>query len=383
MKQNFSVKAILRNDKKRKDGTYPINYRVTIDSRVLKLSSGEYVEETKWNKIDACFKGSKSSIENSSLEYDIARIKDFIRIQRSVGKFLTLDSVKNFYSTKPADDFFKFYDEFCVRKFLEISIGTSKHYTLLRKRLKQFKNDIRFSQIDLKFIEDFDTFLKKTSVISVAGIFNRHKNMKAVLRQALKQKLIQENPYEDFKFKRGEPKFGHLTNGEINAIKNMAFDDEKNAAGLQITKDMFLFSCFTGLRFSDVHRLTWHNVIDMKYLSLVTKKTKTKVNIPLSKSALQIMKKYNANGSSEVFIYRTNQCLNRDLKRIAEIGEIKKTITFHMARHTFATILVNNNVNPFHIRLIMAHSSMNQTMAYVNTSIDVLNDAISKVGVFN
>ena len=107
MKQNFSVKAILRTDKKRKDGTCPINYRVTIDSKVLKLSSGEYVKEIIWNKTDGCFKGSKSSLENCLLENDIANIKDFIRVQRSVRKFITLDSVKNFYSNKPANDFFE------------------------------------------------------------------------------------------------------------------------------------------------------------------------------------------------------------------------------------------------------------------------------------
>src|SRR5690606_4249788 len=87
-KQNFTVKAILRTDKIRKDGTCPINFRVTINSIVVKLSSGEYSEESSWNSKDGFYKGSKSSIQNSLLDNEMSRIKDFLREQRSIGTYL-------------------------------------------------------------------------------------------------------------------------------------------------------------------------------------------------------------------------------------------------------------------------------------------------------
>lgn len=381
MKQNFSVKAILRTDKKRLDGTCPVNYRVTIDSKTLKLSSGEYVQESNWNKKDSCFKGSKSSVGNSLLDNDISRIKDYLREQRSIGKYLTTECVKNFFSNKSTDDFFEFFDEFCERKFMEIGKGTQKHYLLLKKRLKEYKTNIKLQQIDLKFIENFDSFLRKRSVISDAGMFNRHKNLKAVIRYAIKRKLMQYNPYEDFKSPKCKEKFGHLTINEIATIKELCLEGHRNKRGLNFTIDMFLFSCYTGLRCSDVQNLKWQNVIDSEYLALTTIKTQKKVNIPLSELALRILKKYESNDDN-IFPFRTNECLNRNLKKIAEMCEIDKVITFHMGRHTFATILANDNVNPFHISQMMSHSSMKQTMTYVNSGVEALKNSVNQIRAF-
>lgn len=139
IKQNFTVKAILRTDKRKKDGTCPINIRVTINSVVVKLSFGEYTEESKWNATDGFFKEAKSSIKNSLLDKEMSRIKDFLREKRSIGTHLDIELVKSFYSTNDSDDFYEFFDKFCTKKFNELSEGTQYHYTLLRKRLKEFK----------------------------------------------------------------------------------------------------------------------------------------------------------------------------------------------------------------------------------------------------
>lgn len=383
MRQNFTVKAILRTDKKRKDGLCPIHYRITIDKKTIKLTSGEYELENNWNKKDGLVKGSKTSQINCLLDSQVAMLKDFLRQQKSIGIILTTDLVKAFYSKEDKEIFSISYDEFCKRKFKEVSNGTQKHYLLLKKRILEFKPNLKVQDIDLKFVENFDSFLRNKSVISDAGLFNRHKNLKAFIRFAIKQEILKYNPYDDFKMPKCKQKFGHITLDELKKIKELDLSDFKNKKGFELTIDMFLFALYTGLRCSDVQSLKWSNIINMQHLSLETQKTKKKANLPLSKLAKRILMKYKVNKTENVFPYRTNECLNRNLKIIAQMCDIEKIVTFHMARHSFATILANANINPYHIAQLMTHSNMKQTMTYVNSSVNALGNSVNQINAFN
>lgn len=383
MNQSYSAKAILRTDKKRKDGTCPIHYRIIIDSKTVKIPSGEYEQEINWNKKDSLVKGSKTSQINCLLDSQVSLLKDYLRQQKSIGKILTIDLVKAFYSKTDKNDFTTSYDEFTKKKFKEICTGTQKHYLLLKKRIIEYKPNLKVQDIDLKFVENFDTFLRNKSVISDAGLFNRHKNLKTFIGYAMEEKLLDTNPYKKFKMPKCKQKFGHLTVEQLNAIKDLDLSKLKNKRGYRITIDMFIFSCFTGLRCGDVQGLKWSNVINMSHLSLETQKTKKQVNLPLTKLAKRILMNYKGGKTENVFPFRTNECLNRNLKIIAEMCEIDKVITFHMARHSFATILANNNVNPFHIAKLMTHSNMKQTMTYVNSSVNALGNSVNGISAFN
>ncbi|KQB41994.1 Phage integrase domain containing protein [Flavobacterium daejeonense] len=385
MRQNFTVKAILRTDKKRKDKTCPINYRVTIDKKTIKLPSGEFTEENNWNASAGLIKGSKSSITNSLLDSDVARIKDFLREQRSLGNTLSTDMVKNYFSKTSTDDFATVFDEFSKRKFSEIKESTQKHYLFIRKSVIEFKPNLKVQDIDTKFIEQLDEFIRKTSKrgVSDTGMFNRHKNMKTFVLYLLKNKLLTTNPYDDFKAPKCRQKFGHITTIELEAIRELDLSNCTNQNGLALTIDMFLFACYTGLRYSDVRNLKWANVINMQYLNLETQKTSKEGNIPLTRLAKKILMRYKVYRTENVFPSRTNECLNRNLKVIATMCEIKKVVTFHMGRHTFATILANANVNPFHIAQLMTHSNMKQTMTYVNSSVTALGKSLENIKAFN
>jgi len=384
MNQSYSVKTILRTDKKRKDGTCPIHYRITIEKKTVKIPSGEYAEEVNWNKNDGSVKGSKTSQINCLLDSQVSILKDFLRQQKSIGVELTVDLVKAFYSKTDKNDFATSYDEFCKRKFKEVSKGTQGHYLLLRKRILEYKPNLKVQDINLKFIEKFDTFLRNKSVISDAGLFNRHKNLKTFIRFAIKEKLLEYNPYEDFKMPKCKEKFEYITVEEMDKIRNIDLSEEKNKKGLGFTRDMFLFACCTGMRYSDVKNLKWSHIKSMQYIDgLYTQKTNAKLSMPLSRLAIKILMKYKRYKTENVFPPRTNACLNRDLKKIAEICKIEKNITFHMSRHTYATILANNNVNPFHISKLMTHSKMGQTMNYVNSSISDLENSVKGIKAFH
>ncbi|OYU80451.1 MAG: hypothetical protein CFE23_09345 [Flavobacterium sp. BFFFF1] len=382
MIQNFTVKAILRKDKIRKDGTCPINFRVTINKKSLKISSGEFIKEVEWNNKAGLVKGSKSSHLNSVLENEISRIKDFLREQRSIGTYLNLEIVKAFLKTNDRDDFYEYYDNFCELRFLEIEEGTQRHYNLTRKRLKEFKSKITFREINIDFIEKFDYFLRKKLNTGIEGVFSRHKNLKTILSQAKKRKIIKDNPYEDFKLKRGVSKYGYLTDEELETIQNLDFRDVPNGAGLELSRDMFLFACYCGLRCSDISNLAKENILQDK-ISIIMKKTKSLVEVPLTKKAEILLKKYTIASSEKIFPFRTNQCLNRDLKTIAEMCKIDKVITFHMARHSFATIMANYGVNVFLIMKLLGHKDIRMTQIYVNPNHQILASKLGEIKAFN
>lgn len=381
--QNFTVKAILRTDKKRKDGTCPVNYRVTINSVVLKLTSGEYTEESYWNYEDGFFKGSKSSIQNSLLDNEMGRIKDFLREQRAIGTDLDIELVKSFYSTKDSDDFYEFFDKFSIIKFKELSEGTQYHYVLLRKRLKQFKKEIKLSQINLSFIEKFDTFLRIKFNTGNSGRWSRHKNMKVVLGKALKNNLIKKNPYDDFKLTQEETEINYLNRTELMLIEKIRFSNFPSGIGLNITRDMFLFSCYTGLRYSDVIGLTKENILNGESIFIRMKKTKNMVKVPLTNKAKIILRKYSSSANESIFPNRCNVTVNRDLKTIASLCKIKKNVHFHLARHTFASIMANSDVNSFKIMKLLGHRDIKMTQRYVDNSVEDLNESLKSIKAFN
>ncbi|WP_339919465.1 site-specific integrase [uncultured Flavobacterium sp.] len=383
IKQNFTVKAILRTDKRKKDGTCPVNYRVTINSVVLKLTSGEYSEEPKWNSLDGCFKEAKSSIKNSLLDNEMGRIKDYLRVQRSIGTYLDIDLVKSFYSTKDSDDFYEYYDKFCEKKFTELSEGTQYHYVILRKRLKQFKKEIKLSQINLNFIEKFDSFLNTKCNTGNSGRWSRHKNLKAVLGSALKNNRIKKNPYDEFKLIQEETKIEYLNRIELKLIEKIRFSNFPKGEGLNITRDIFLFSCYTGLRYSDVIGLSKKDILDSESISLRMQKTKNMVKVPITNKARIILKKYLSTDNDTVFPNRCNVTVNRDLKTIASLCKIKKKVHFHMARHTFASTMANNDVNSFKIMKLLGHRDIKMTQRYVDNSVEDLSKMLKSIEAFN
>lgn len=383
IKQNFTVKAILRTDKRKKDGTCPVNYRVTINSVVLKLTSGEYSEEPKWNSLDGCFKEAKSSIKNSLLDNEMGRIKDYLRVQRSIGTYLDIDLVKSFYSTKDSDDFYEYYDKFCEKKFTELSEGTQYHYVILRKRLKQFKKEIKLSQINLNFIEKFDSFLNTKCNTGNSGRWSRHKNLKAVLGSALKNNRIKKNPYDEFKLIQEETKIEYLNRIELKLIEKIRFSNFPKGEGLNITRDIFLFSCYTGLRYSDVIGLSKKDILDSESISLRMQKTKNMVKVPITNKARIILKKYLSTDNDTVFPNRCNVTVNRDLKTIASLCKIKKNVHFHMARHTFASTMADSDVNSFKIMKLLGHRDIKMTQRYVDNSVEDLAKMLKNIEAFN
>lgn len=379
--QKFTAKAFLRKQTVNREGKYPIYIRVRIEGKRYKTSTGLHAKESEWDVKGGCYKGSKSSLDNCSLNNELLKIINYLNEQRSIGTTIDIELVKSFYAVKDKGDFYEYFETYCKKRFIDLAEGTQKHYELLGRRLKEFKKQIRFSDFTLNFIEKFDKYLRTQIESGTHGTFSRHKNLKTVLLSAHKQGLIKYNPYVDFKLARGKSKYGSLTEEEITLIEEVVLPLEENGESLDVSRDMFLFACYTGLRCSDVQQLSKEHILK-KHIKLKMDKTKDFVEVPITAKAKAILQKY-AGDRKRIFPSRTNQCLNRHLKTIAELCEIDQTITFHLGRHSCATILANAGVNLFIIMKILGHKDIKTTQIYVNPNLNTLAEKMNGVKFFN
>jgi len=380
MSTSRTVKTILRRDKKKANGYYPLYYQIIFNSQVLKLPVGISLKPKDWDKTKNCPKGNV--LLTKKLEKKGQDIKNFIDKCDLQGKVVTKTIIKEFYNGKDCkNDFYYHFDKFTQKKFKVIKKGTQSHYVLLRKQMKEFKSVLLIHQIDYSLINDFFFHLSHFKNIGVSGLATRRKNLITVLEEFKRLGLIEKNYCKEIPRFKEKARTTFLTKSEIEQISSADLDIGTLTDGLNLTRDKFLFSCYTGLRYSDVESLSVEEIKQNRVVK-VTQKTGAEVIIPLNEKAIFILKKYNF-GKKIGFLFprRCNVSVNRDLKLISRIALIDKAknITFHVARHTFGSTLAIEGVQPFHIMKLMGHTDIRTTSRYVNIDNNILEEVMKKV----
>ena len=190
-----------------------------------------------------------------------------------------------------------------------------------------------------------------------------------MIRLGVKLGWMEKNPFELFKLKMQKVERGFLTNEELCAIEGKEF----SILRIQYAKDLFVFSCYTGMAYTDVMQLTPDNIIlgmDGNYwIKTIREKTDTSIHIPILPKALAIIEKYKntprAIARGTLFPVISNQKLNSYLKEVADLCEIKRHLTFHLARHTFATSVTLSNGVPIEtVSKMLGHTTIRTTQIY-------------------
>lgn len=374
---SFSVKAILRKDKQRKDKKCPVNIRVTLNSKVVKLPTGKYLLTTDWNDRRS---EPKNQVQCGLLNKMISKLETFILEESHKECGVSIDGIKEFWSNKKedADCFFAFANTFLKLKKPEIEACTYQCYKNSIRYLRIFCANAKLSKIDLDFLKNFNYFLIAEHNLSpTAGAWKIHKDIKSILNDAYRREKIAKNPYVNFPLKTAPAKIKFLTIDEITAIEELDLSDSPE---LDLTRDKFLFACYTGLRFSDMARLSPKNIdIKEKLIRLEMKKTRREVVIPINTKTDRIIQSYLKPKAETLFPFVSNQKVNQGLKKIALFAGIDKTVTYHLARHSYGHVLGGNNVSGFAIQTLMGHSKPSMTSRYVNFSPDSLRSAIQGV----
>ena len=266
--------------------------------------------------------------------------------------------------------------------------GTCMSYIALAHHLKEYGGDkTTFKQIDKNYCQGFVEYLK-TAVntnngqhLSVNTQWGYMKRLEAVINSAISDEVADTNPFKQIKPENKPKKLNtevcYLTIEEVNTLV-------KTHCFYLNVKNGFLFSCFSGLRFSDVKGLTWSKLQKDNdgnmFINYVQKKTEKQEYLPIGKEAVKYLpEKGDAKDNDSVFKFPSGGYVNLQLRQWAVTAEIKKKITFHVARHTNATLLLSLEVPIETVSKILGHSDIKTTQIYAKVIDRSKRNAVDKL----
>lgn len=255
---------------------------------------------------------------------------------------------------------------------------TYRKYERMYRRVVEFMKkkynitDIPLREIKYQFIVDLEFFLRTEYKYSQNTTYKCMKFFKQVINKAIRAGLITVDPFNGYKISIERVDRGYLTEDELCKMMQKEFASKR----LEQVRDIFIFACFTGLAYIDLAHLRVDNIQKMfdGRLWIVThrQKTNTKVMVPLLPPALKILNKYEGcYTDGQLMPIITNQKLNCYLKEIADICGIEKNLTFHLARHTFATTMTLGRGVPIEsVSKMLGHTNIQTTQIYARITAD-------------
>jgi site-specific recombinase XerD len=384
MNKSFNLLFYVKKSKTQSNGTAPLYLRITIDGKITELSVKRYIQPDKWNNQAQKVNGSNEEAKTIN-----AYLKTFelqvLEAQHNLLKDkeqITTETLKNKLigvEEKPLTIIPIFKDHNQKLKALqgaEYSKGTITRYETALKHTLDFlkwkynKTDIEIKAIDNAFINEFEFYLRSVRKCNNNSAVKYVKsNFGKVVRLCVANGWLQRDPFINYTSKMREVNRQFLTEQELHILSTKVLMNER----LRQVRDIFVFSCYTGLAYIDAANLTPQNIgigIDgERWIYTFRQKTDTRSNIPLLQPAFEIIEKYKEHKLCKVknrlLPVLTNQKMNAYLKEIAAICNISKELTFHIARHTFATTVTLSNGIPIEtVSKMLGHSSIKQTQHY-------------------
>jgi integrase/recombinase XerD len=390
MSTNVSLKFYL-NKNKVSSGKHPVYLRIIVSRKKAEIATDYYLEEKDWDLKKS--EAKKNQIINASLTKMKNEVHEVVYIIEKEKKNLTASLIKFYLNDKTTLDppLLNFFDRYNanLEKAKELIASSITRYKDTRNHIEKFLEDrkqkeLPISKIDFKFIMDFDMHLLMQETTRTGNTLQRntvnkhHARLKTVLIRAMKENLLAKNPYIDFKIKHTPSNRTFLTQEELDKISKYSFSHNKT---LDKVKDIFLFSVYTGLRFVDAQNLRTDQVVQDKAgdycIDTVQDKTQQPILIPVLKPAVDILNKYNNEErqiTGKVLPKISNQKLNVYLKEIANIVEIRKPLSHHIARHTCATTVLLSNETPIEVvSKWLGHTNIRTTQIYAKITKAHLN----------
>ena len=381
--KTFGLLFYLKKSKINSKGKTPIYLRITVDGKRSEISVKRWIEPDKWSTAANKVMGRTEEVKTLNTYLDLVKSKIFKYKSELLEQDQEVTSIalKNKFlgieeKSKTLIEVFNHHNE-QVESLVgrEFSAGTLERYRTVVKHLQRFLlfqykvNDILLKNIDHKFITEFDYFLRTERKCANNSTVKYIKNFKKIIRIGLANNWIDKDPFLNYKVKLEEVKRQFLSEEEIQTM----LDKNLHTPRLEQVRDIFVFCCFTGLAYSDVKKLTSNNVIlgidGGKWIKVSRTKTDTNSSIPLLPTALEIIKKYKdhpeAVNKGRLLPVLSNQKSNAYLKEIADLCEIDKNLTTHLARHTFATTVTLTNGVPLEsVSKMLGHRSIKTTQHY-------------------
>ena len=392
MKNTFSLLFYLRKSKANAMDFAPIYLRITVNGKRAELSINRTVQTQKWDSARGRVKGNTSEVKSINSYIDIVRSKIYDHHQNLLqrNKEITALSLKNAYlgigeKKWSLLEVFQYHNarmKNLIGKQYAKSTYT-KYKTSLMHVTEFIKHkfgvqDVALHEINYEFITSFEYYLRVEKRITNNTVIKYLTHLRKIIYLALSNSWLEKDPFMNFKMKREDVEKDFLTKVELKQLIKMKTDIFR----IEQVKDIFVFCCYTGLTYSDVAKLTNDNLsngIDgQQWIRVNRTKTNTPSRIPLLGPALQIIEKYKNHpvnsDSNRLLPTLSNQKMNAYLKEIADLSGIKKNLTMHVARHTFATYMLTEGVPIETVSDMLGHKSIKTTQIYAKITTKKISD---------
>ena len=399
----LKVTFMVRKDRIQ-NGQVPIYLQLFLDGKRTRISTDQTVDIKNWDEQLGRIKGN-SAIANSINEYlekiklDTLRIYNDFKLKEAD---ITVDMLRDKLTSKELDQRKKLL-EVCdifnsnAEKLIGIEIGkiTWGRYKAFRNRIADFLklkyslDDIYLSHLKYSFMVEYEFYIKTEVKIQQNTMAKYLKYVNRVIEFATNNEWMDRNIFQNYKCPVKEAKREYLTLAELDRIMDKEFKIDR----LIEVRDIFVFCCHTGYAYKDAAMLTPEHIgtgiNGKKWIYTSRQKTENVANVPLLDTALAILEKYQDHPKcvkdNKLLPMKSNQKLNSYLKEIADICEIKKPLTTHIARHTFATtVLLANGVSMEATSKMLGHSSIKTTQIYgkivesrVGAEMDMLSEKLA------
>ncbi|MFZ5554488.1 MAG: site-specific integrase [Bacteroidota bacterium] len=366
-----------------KKGNYPLYCRISMNRKKTEFFTGQYVHPKNW---DDKRERSKGIPELNGLLANIESNIRKIHYEKALkNEPLNARELKDIYFGKDRKELklLHYFDVF-ISEISQLpdqySKGTVKKYRTIQTHLKSYltgigKEEVLLNEFDLTRVSEFEFYLSSRAKLLTNTTTKYLKQVKALFNRAIQFGHLKKNPFEGHKFKFQKTNRTFLSKEEIAKIENLEIENES----IQRVRDCFLFSVYTGLRYSDVHSLRRKNMkVDSGgtyWLEFSIIKTRENIKLPLLDKAAFIVDKYKTEAeiTGRLLPSISNQKLNSYLKVIADLTDLNKNLTYHVARHTFATtITLSNNIPLEVVSKLLGHSNLSSTQIYARITNEYL-----------
>ncbi|MCK0145271.1 site-specific integrase [Arenibacter sp. F26102] len=383
MQTTFSVLFYPRRSDIDQNGNAPIYLRITVNGKRSEISIKRKVLISKWNSEAGKIRGTTTDVRELNRYMDAIRSRIYSIQGQLTDKqeIITAEKIKNIYQGKVIKqkmliEIFLAHNN-KIEKLVgkEFAPGTIERYKTAKKHVSDYikkeynLTDIPVKDVDNRFITGLEYYLKTERKCAHNTAIKYVTNFKKIIRIAFANDWITKDPFVNWKGKLKIVEREFLTEAEIQTM----IEKELHTDRLDQVKDIFLFSCFTGLAYADVKKLSKNDIIlgidGEKWIKIKRSKTDTRSSIPLLPTAMSILEKYNSHpdvsNKDRLLPVLTNQKMNAYIKEIADLCGISKNLTFHLARHTFATTITLSNGVPIEtVSKMLGHKSLRTTQHY-------------------
>ena len=383
MRSTFKVLFYLKRNKEKTQSAVPVMGRITVNGTISQFSAKLTVPERLWEVRGGRAKGRSLEADRINRHLDDIRsqIDRHYRDIRDRESYVTAEKVKNAwlgfgkrYRTL-LSTFRSFTEDLHGRIGVDRSKNTWYRYLATMKHLQAFLtakyrvSDIALAELEQSFIEQFHVYLKTERALKLTSICRYLDCLINVVKVSFNDGIMPRNPFASYRYNEPTPERAFLNEAEILTLQHAALRTKKQ----RIIRDLFLFSCFTGICYADMKSLVWKQFEQDAHgdwwVTGNRCKTDTQYVVKLLPAALSILERYR-DGADRVFAFMPHlNTVDRSLKRIAVLCGIDKKLTFHCARHTYATtICLMNGVSLETLSKMLGHKRITTTQTYAKVT---------------